>query len=213
MHLHATPRKHPRSSPFRPDRPDARQYRHRLFRAGAGGHAERIVGGTWCHDPRCRTADHLRRGHAVHRFAAVGVADQSDRAPDPAHRDACGSRAHQRGLGICARLRQPADHPPGHAGGRRAVYAAGRGHRRSYRARRKARQHHRLYFSGMVARGRDRPAVDHLHRQPLRLARGLWQYRLDRLSQFRSAGVAPAGWIGRLPGGSQDLGRRSGATA
>jgi MFS family permease len=62
------------------------------------------------------------------------------------------------------------------------------------------RQHHRLHFSRLVARRRDRPAADHLHRQPLRLARGLRQYRPDRLFEFPVAGVAAAGWIGRLAG-------------
>ena len=182
MHLHEkSASRRPRSSPLRAHRLDARQYRHRLFGAGAGGHVERIVDRARCHDPRRRPADHLRRDHAVHRLAADGVADQPDRAPHAAHRDARGARAHQRGLGVCARLCQPAGHPPGHAGGRRALYAAGGRHRGADRARGKTRQHHRLYLSRLVAGGRGRPAADHLHRQPLRLARGLWQHRRDRL--------------------------------
>ena len=45
------------------------------------------------------------------------------------------------------------------------------------RAGGEARQHHRLYLSRLVAGGGGRPAADHLHRQPLWLARGLWRHR------------------------------------
>ena len=46
MHLHETSAgRHPRPSPLRAHRPDARQCRHRLLGAGAGGHVERTVGG------------------------------------------------------------------------------------------------------------------------------------------------------------------------
>ncbi len=44
MHLHEkSARRRPRASPLRSHRPDARKHRHRLFGAGAGGHAGRIV--------------------------------------------------------------------------------------------------------------------------------------------------------------------------
>ena len=114
--------------------------------------------------------------------------------------DACGACADQCRLGVCARLCEPARHPPGHAGDRRALYAAGGGHRGADRATGKTRQHHCLHLSRMVAGGRGRPAADHLHRQPLRLARGLRRHRRDRLSQFPAAGVAAAGRIGRCAG-------------
>ena len=122
-------------------------------------------------------------------------------------RDARGVRAHQCCVGVCADYATPARHPPGHAGGRRALHAAGRGHRRPDRAGGKARQHHRLYLSRLVAGRGGRPAADHLHRQPLRLAHGLWRHRRDRLFQFPAAGVAAAGRTDRRAGRSQDLGR------
>ena len=50
------------------------------------------------------------------------------------------------------------------------------------RARGEARQHHRLYFSRMVAGRGDRPAADRPDRQPLWLAHGVWRHRCDRLS-------------------------------
>ena len=59
----------------------------------------------------------------------------------------------------------------------------------------------------MVTRGRRRPAVDHVHRQPLRLARGLRQYRIDGLFQRSAAGLAASTGIDRLTGRSQDMGR------
>ena len=43
MHLHG---KSPAAAPFRPHRLDARKFRHRHFRSGAGGHVERTVGRT-----------------------------------------------------------------------------------------------------------------------------------------------------------------------
>ena len=46
----------------------------------------------------------------------------------------------------------------------------------------KARQHHRLHLSRLVACRCDRPAADHVHRQPLWLARGLWRHRRDRVA-------------------------------
>ena len=49
------------------------------------------------------------------------------------------------------------------------------------RAGAKARQHHCLHLSRLVAGGCDRPAADHVHRQPLWLARCLWRHRRDGL--------------------------------
>ena len=61
------------------------------------------------------------------------------------------------------------------------------------RSRAEARQHHRLYFSRLVAGGGGRPAADHVHRQPLWLARGLWRHRRDGVREF------PACWHGVCP--------------
>ena len=52
------------------------------------------------------------------------------------------------------------------------------------RAGGEARQHHRLHLSRLVARGCGRSAADHLHRQPLWLARGLWRHRRVGLLSF-----------------------------
>ena len=51
-----------------------------------------------------------------------------------------------------------------------------------------------------------------LDRQPLRLARGVWRHRRDRLHQFPAAGVASAARTDRRAGRSQDLGRCRRAT-
>ena len=117
----------------------------------------------------------------MRRFAADGVADQPDRAPPLltatllvlALTNAASALAPDYASLLVIRLVMLAS--------RRAVYAAGRRHRRADRAGGKTRQHHRLYLSRLVACRRHRPAADHLHRQPLRLARGLWRYRLWRL--------------------------------
>ncbi len=126
--------------------------------------------------------------------------------------DARGAGADQRRVGLGARLCDPACHSPDHAGGRRALHAAGGRHRGADRFTGKTRQHHRLHLSRLVAGRGGRPAADHVYRQPLRLARGLWRHRRDRLSQFPAAGVAAAGRIGRRAGGSQDLDRCRRAT-
>ena len=211
MHLHACSGS-PHRPPLRPHRIDARKFRHRLLGDRAGGDAGRIVFRPRCQHSRCRPVDHLRRRGAVFRFAGHGVADQPDRAAHAADLDAGGIRHHQCRLRLRAELHEPAGAAPADAGDRRAVHAAGGGHRGPDRSAGKTRQHHRLHLSRLVAgRGR-RPAADHLHRQPLWVSRGVWRYRGDRVFKFSAAGVAAARRVAGRAGGPEDLGPVSAAT-
>ena len=179
-------------APFRSNRLDARQCRHRLCGAGAGGHAEGIVRRPRCQHPHCGPADYFRRHRAVRGIAGHGLAHQPDRAAHAPIGDARGSGGEQYRLGLRARLREPAGPAACDARHWRDLHTAGRRHRSHDRAGNEARLHRCLRLPRLVAGRRDRPAADRAGRAPLRLARGLWRHRRAGHRELAAADMAPA---------------------